>query len=196
MTSEPAGHKAPAVVIQNTEGWASLQLRAVWEYRELLYFLVWRDVKVRYKQTALGVTWIVLQPLVSTLVFTVLFGVLLRRALQRSALPDLRLRRPAALAVLRQLADPLLHQPGGQRQPDHQGLLPAAGDPHERRAVRPGGLCGGPGDAGGADADLPHPADAGRAAAARLPAAGHGHGAGLWPVALGARTCAIATSSS
>ena len=44
------------VVIEPAHGWASLQLRALWEYRELLYFLVWRDVKVRYKQTALGVT--------------------------------------------------------------------------------------------------------------------------------------------
>ena len=54
----------PTVVIQPSPGWAALQLRAVWEYRELLYFLVWRDIKVRYKQTALGVTWIVLQPVV------------------------------------------------------------------------------------------------------------------------------------
>ena len=49
----------------------------MWEYRELLYFLVWRDVKVRYKQTALGVTWVVLQPVISTVVFTFIFGLLL-----------------------------------------------------------------------------------------------------------------------
>ena len=67
----------PTVVIQPTRGLAALQLRALWEYRELLYFLVWRDVKVRYKQTALGVAWIVLQPVISTVVFTLLFGVLL-----------------------------------------------------------------------------------------------------------------------
>lgn len=65
-------------VIQPTRGWASLQLGAVWEYRELLYFLVWRDIKVRYKQTVLGVAWIVLQPVVSMVVFTVLFGWLLK----------------------------------------------------------------------------------------------------------------------
>ncbi len=64
-------------VIQPTRGVASLQLRALWEYRELLFFLAWRDVKVRYKQTALGVTWIVLQPVLSTIVFTLIFGVLL-----------------------------------------------------------------------------------------------------------------------
>lgn len=65
-------------VIAPTRGLASLQLRAVWAYRELLFFLAWRDVKVRYKQTALGVAWIVLQPLLSTVVFTFLFGGLLK----------------------------------------------------------------------------------------------------------------------
>lgn len=73
QTAEP-----PTVIIQPTRGLASLQLRALWDYRELLYFLVWRDVKVRYKQTALGVAWIVLQPVVSMLIFSGLFGVLLR----------------------------------------------------------------------------------------------------------------------
>ncbi len=68
---------APSVVIQPTRGLSALQLRAVWEYRELLYFLVWRDVKVRYKQTVLGIIWVILQPLLSTLVFTVIFGILL-----------------------------------------------------------------------------------------------------------------------
>ena len=68
----------PTLVIEPTRGWASLGLRDVWEYRELLYFLVWRDVKVRYKQTLLGVLWVVLQPLVSMAIFTVLFGILLK----------------------------------------------------------------------------------------------------------------------
>ncbi len=66
------------VVIRPSRGWASLQLRAVWEYRELLYFLVWRDVKVRYKQTALGAAWAILQPLAMMVVFTVIFGNLAR----------------------------------------------------------------------------------------------------------------------
>ncbi|MGI5915782.1 MAG: ABC transporter permease [Anaerolineae bacterium] len=66
------------VVIRASRGWPLLQLGAVWEYRELLYFLVWRDVKVRYKQTALGMFWVVLQPLVSIAMFTFLFGVLLQ----------------------------------------------------------------------------------------------------------------------
>jgi lipopolysaccharide transport system permease protein len=68
----------PTVVIQPTRGLNALHLRALWQYRELLYFLVWRDLKVRYKQTALGVTWIVLQPVVSMVVFSLLFGALLK----------------------------------------------------------------------------------------------------------------------
>jgi lipopolysaccharide transport system permease protein len=68
----------PLVVIEPTEGLAALGLRDVWAYRELLYFMVWRDVKVRYKQTALGALWVVLQPLVSMAIFTILFGILLQ----------------------------------------------------------------------------------------------------------------------
>lgn len=67
----------PTQVIEPSRGRFSLQLDRLWAYRELLYFLVWRDVKVRYKQTALGVVWVVLQPLLTTLIFTVLFGILL-----------------------------------------------------------------------------------------------------------------------
>jgi lipopolysaccharide transport system permease protein len=69
--------EVPEIVIQPSCGWALPQLREMWEYRELLYFLVWRDLKVRYKQTALGVAWILLQPVVSMVVFSVLFGTLL-----------------------------------------------------------------------------------------------------------------------
>jgi lipopolysaccharide transport system permease protein len=64
----------PTVVIAPSGGWIPLKLRDVWEYRELLYFLVWRDVKVRYKQTALGAAWAILQPTLTMIVFTLLFG--------------------------------------------------------------------------------------------------------------------------
>jgi len=53
--------QAPVLRIEPSRSWVSLKLRDVWEYRELLYFLVWRDVKVRYKQTALGAAWAILQ---------------------------------------------------------------------------------------------------------------------------------------
>jgi lipopolysaccharide transport system permease protein len=64
----------PTFVIRPSRGWMSLGLAEIWGYRELLYFLVWRDIKVRYKQTALGAAWAVLQPLMTMLVFTVFFG--------------------------------------------------------------------------------------------------------------------------
>jgi len=64
----------PTIVIQPGKGLFDLDLRAVWQYRELLYFLVWRDVKVRYKQTAIGASWAILQPLMTMLIFTVVFG--------------------------------------------------------------------------------------------------------------------------
>jgi lipopolysaccharide transport system permease protein len=60
--------------ITASRGWISLHLGELWSYRELLFFLVWRNVKVRYKQTALGVAWAVLQPLVTMVVFSVFFG--------------------------------------------------------------------------------------------------------------------------
>src|SRR5215217_1359325 len=62
------------VLIKPSKGWVSLNLRSLWEYRELLYFLVWRDIKVRYKQTALGAAWAILQPVMTMVVFTVFFG--------------------------------------------------------------------------------------------------------------------------
>jgi lipopolysaccharide transport system permease protein len=60
--------------IRPSEGWASLDLGSVWSYRELLYFLVWRDIKVRYKQTVLGALWAILQPFMTMVVFSLFFG--------------------------------------------------------------------------------------------------------------------------
>lgn len=64
----------PVLTIQPTKGWGRLGLRDIWEYRDLLYFLLWRDVKGRYKQMALGPLWIVLHPLLNMAIFTVIFG--------------------------------------------------------------------------------------------------------------------------
>jgi lipopolysaccharide transport system permease protein len=61
-------------IIQPRKGWVELPFREAWEQRELLFFLVWRNLKIRYKQTVLGVTWAVLQPLFAMLVFTIFFG--------------------------------------------------------------------------------------------------------------------------
>ena len=68
----------PLVVIKSGRKWTSLNLRELWAHRDLFYFLIWRDVKVRYKQTVLGVMWAILQPLLTMMVFTFLFGNLAR----------------------------------------------------------------------------------------------------------------------
>lgn len=64
-------------LIKPSKGWGSLNLRELWIYRELVYFLTWRDLKVRYKQTALGAGWAILQPVLSMVVFSIFFGGLL-----------------------------------------------------------------------------------------------------------------------
>ncbi len=68
----------PVIRIEPRKGWLAIDFRELWDFRELLYFLVWRDIKVRYKETAVGVAWILLQPLAMMLVFTVFFGKLAR----------------------------------------------------------------------------------------------------------------------
>lgn len=66
--------RTPLLVLRPTTGWVSLKLRELWDYRELVYFLTWREVKVRYKQTALGAAWAIIQPLFTMLVFSLFFG--------------------------------------------------------------------------------------------------------------------------
>ncbi len=70
---EDAG-KTSVVIIQPTKGLFCLDLDAVWPYRELLYFLIWRDIKVRYKQTVIGAGWAICQPLMTMVIFTIVFG--------------------------------------------------------------------------------------------------------------------------
>ena len=64
----------PVIILKPSGGWASLKLRELWKYRELLYFLTWRDVKVRYTQAVLGVGWALIQPLMTMMIFSVIFG--------------------------------------------------------------------------------------------------------------------------
>lgn len=68
------GERVKPLLIRSERSWRDLGLAELWEYRELLYFLTWRDIKVKYKQTHLGVAWAALQPTLSMLVFTVVFG--------------------------------------------------------------------------------------------------------------------------
>ncbi|NLG99339.1 MAG: ABC transporter permease [Chloroflexi bacterium] len=75
-TSKLAAEKRdlPVTYLRPARGWIGLNLSALWEYRELVYFLTWRDIKVRYKQAALGVAWAVIQPVVNMVIFTLIFG--------------------------------------------------------------------------------------------------------------------------
>jgi lipopolysaccharide transport system permease protein len=66
------------IVVKPSKGWTSLKLDELWEYRELLYFLTWRDIKVRYKQTVLGAAWAIIQPFFTMVVFSLFFGKLAR----------------------------------------------------------------------------------------------------------------------
>jgi len=78
MTRLPLTTGAPTVLpvtrIRPSQGWVSLGLGELWEYRELLYFLTWRDIKVRYKQTVLGAAWAIIQPFFTMVVFSLFFG--------------------------------------------------------------------------------------------------------------------------
>lgn len=94
MSAGAISQHVPVTIIEPSRGWLSFGLRELWEYRDLLYFLAWRDVKVRYTQTALGIAWVVLQPLASMLIFSVIFG-------QLAALPSEGIPYPAfTLAAL------------------------------------------------------------------------------------------------
>lgn len=62
------------ILVKPSKGWISLKLGELWEYRELFYFLIWRDIKVRYKQTVLGATWAIIQPFFTMVVFSLFFG--------------------------------------------------------------------------------------------------------------------------
>lgn len=85
-TLTPTTVEPPELVIRPRRGWIAIDWQELWSHRELLYFLVWRDVKVRYKQAVLGIAWAVLAPVLSVLVFTLIFG---RRGLgTNTALPE------------------------------------------------------------------------------------------------------------
>ncbi|MDO8445445.1 MAG: ABC transporter permease [Deltaproteobacteria bacterium] len=62
------------IIIEPKKGWLPVNFKEIWQFRELLYFLAWRDVKVKYKQTALGIIWAIMQPVLAMLIFSALFG--------------------------------------------------------------------------------------------------------------------------
>lgn len=73
-TLQPQSPELKKLRIEASQGWTSLNLKELWEYRELLYFFVWRDLKVRYKQTILGVSWAIIQPFFTMVIFSLFFG--------------------------------------------------------------------------------------------------------------------------
>jgi lipopolysaccharide transport system permease protein len=81
----PDSEDYPVTLIQPVKGWVSLGLRELWEYRELLYFITWRDIQVRYRQTILGASWAILNPFFTMVVFSIFFGNLAK--IQSNGLP-------------------------------------------------------------------------------------------------------------
>lgn len=78
MISESSASSVPKLVIRPSRGWIAPNLRELWQYRELIYFFVWRDIKVRYKQTVIGAAWVIIKPFVSMVIFSIFFGNLLK----------------------------------------------------------------------------------------------------------------------
>jgi len=78
QTLKQQNRQMPVIYLQPSKGWLSINFKELWRYRELIFFLTWRDIKVRYKQAVLGIAWALLQPLLTTLIFTVIFGILLK----------------------------------------------------------------------------------------------------------------------
>jgi lipopolysaccharide transport system permease protein len=72
--SEIANDSVNTIIIKPSKGWSALNFRELFRYRELLYFLAWRDIKIRYKQTVLGASWAILQPFFTMIIFTIFFG--------------------------------------------------------------------------------------------------------------------------
>ncbi|MFN2159903.1 MAG: ABC transporter permease [Anaerolineales bacterium] len=73
-TSVSTDQQDEVIFLSPSSGWTSLKLLDIWRYRELVFFLIWRDIKVRYKQTALGAAWAIIQPFFTMVVFTIFFG--------------------------------------------------------------------------------------------------------------------------
>jgi len=73
MTDRAAYRNAPSIVVEATRSW-DLNFREIWDYRDLLFFLAWRDISIRYKQTVLGASWAVIQPFLTMILFTIFFG--------------------------------------------------------------------------------------------------------------------------
>ncbi|MDT7041551.1 ABC transporter permease [Candidatus Nitronereus thalassa] len=74
LLSNASSNEKPSLVIEPTKGLFHVDLLEIWKHRELLYFLIWRDIKVKYKQTVIGASWAIIQPVMTMIIFTVIFG--------------------------------------------------------------------------------------------------------------------------
>ena len=102
----------------------AIDFQELWRYRELLYFLVWRDVKVRYKQTVFGVLWAIVQPVMTMVVLVIFFGYFGGMVAKREGqFFRVLVRRTVAVAVFCQLGESIGTKPGFQRQSDQQDLF-------------------------------------------------------------------------
>ena len=118
----------PVTILQPAKGLGALQLRDLWHYRELIYFMTWRNLKVRYKQTLLGASWAVLRPFLTMVVFSIFFGDLADVPSDGVPYPIFSF---AALVPWGLFSDAVSVGgtfTGAEPTHDHQGLLPA-GDP-------------------------------------------------------------------
>ena len=100
--TELTKHEPTTIYIKPSKGLAALNLRDLWIYRELVFFMVWRDVKVKYKQTLLGMAWAVIQPVMTMLIFTFLFGKVVK--LPTDGIPYVFRSQPCCRGALRYCA--------------------------------------------------------------------------------------------
>ena len=132
--ADSAGISQPPVVRITPPGrWWILPLAELWAYRELIYFFVWRDIKVRYKQTAIGAAWAVLQPLLTMIVFSLFFGRLAHIPSEGLALPDFLLQCAAPLDVLRGSVAEFHHHDRRKSASRHESVFPPFGAAAGRR---------------------------------------------------------------
>ena len=128
MSTAPNAQSASIarVTIRATDRAWSLRWNEIWQHRELLYFLTWRDIKVRYKQTVLGVVWAIVQPLAIALALTMFLGRLVHVPSESLPYPVFAYAGMVLWQLFAQALTELQQQPSGQRAADHQSLLPAA----------------------------------------------------------------------
>ena len=125
-------------VIEPSRGWVPIRLGELWEYREVLYYLVWRDIKVRYRQTIIGAAWAIIQPLMTMVVFSVFLGKLAKVPSDGVPYPVFAFAALVPWAFFANGLTQSAEQPGRERPPDHEGLLsaPARADgPRPERAA-------------------------------------------------------------